>query len=460
MNLFRDLPRLSATLAAALLSSATLAQGARPADLVEVYAEALASNAALKASLAEVEIGNQALAASEGRLLPQIGLRGSYDYVSEQIEGDFFGVVAIDSEDDFTRGLLGVRLTQPLYHPELGIQRDQAELRQTQARLKLDEDEDKLLVGVAGAYFAVLGARDSVRFAEAEQEAVQRVLEQVTTRFSAGLVTEADYQAARAQQSLSAARLAEARGNQEAAFAVLDVVAGKPFRVLKALPEGMVLARPEPPDVKVWGERARAQNLTVLTARVDLEIARREREKAGGLRWPKVDLNGDAFFLDSGGGLSGDRQETEQRIGVALTLPLYSGGSVSAAIAAAEAGAARAQALLEAAEAAAERDARVAYLKAIAGVGRVPALKDAVEAARSAEAATGAGFEAGTRTDDEVLRALEKRYEVERDYSAARYQFMLDSLRLKQAAGNLAIADLSRFDRVLRAEPAIPASAR
>ncbi|MGQ0620906.1 MAG: TolC family outer membrane protein [Panacagrimonas sp.] len=441
----------------ALASMGAAAQtGSAPADLIEVYAEALKNNAPFQARLAEFEIISQGERVTHGRLLPQVGLRAGYDYIYEEIEGDYFGFPNVKSDADFGRALFGVGLTQALYRPDLWIEQDQAELRKTQGRFQLDSQEDTLLIAVASAYFAVLGSRDSARFAQAELAAVQRQLDQVRGRFDAGLATEADYQAAKAQQSLVAADLAEAQSRVEMAYAVLDTAAGKPFRNLKVLPEGMVLSRPDPPNVADWIERSKLQNLNVLAARSSLELAKMDYEKARKARWPKVNAAAAAYYLDSGGGVTGEREEVEERIGVQLDLPLYSGGSVTAAIALAEAGTARAQALLDAAVAAAGREAQIAYLDSMAGIARVPALKDGVAAARSAESAISAGFDAGTRTTSEVLEAVEKRFEVERDYAAARYKFMLDSLRLKQAAGNLANADLSQFDRLLRPASGTP----
>lgn len=459
MKLIRSMPRWR-RIAVGLLALASANAGAqgesRAADLIEVYAEALKNNAQFQARLAEFEMVAQGERVTHGRLLPQVGLKLGYDYIHEDIEGDYFGFPNVSSEADFGRALFGVGLTQALYRPDLWIEQDQSELRRTQGRFQLDAHEDSLLINVATAYFSVLGARDAERFSRAELAAVQRQLDQVRGRYDAGLATEADYQAAKAQQSLVAADLAEAQSRVEMAYAVLDTASGKVFRNLKVLPEGMVLSRPDPANVADWIERAKLQNLNVLAARSALELAKKDHEKARKLRWPKVNAAASAYYLDAGGGVTGEREEVEERVGVQVDMPLYSGGSVSAGIALAEAEVTRAQALLDAATAAAGREAQIAYLDAAAGIARVPALKDGVEAARSAESAVAAGFEAGTRTTGEVLESVEKRYEAERDYAAARYKFMIDSLRLKQAAGNLANADLSRFDRLLRPANAQP----
>lgn len=434
-----------------LVLSAVRAEDARPADLVRVYADALASNAAFQSRLAQVEAVDQVHLQAEGQLLPQVGLVGTYDYIDEQIEGRYFGRVDVDNQDSFERALVGVQLTQALYRPELVIARDQAELSRAQARFELEADENRLMIEVAEAYFGVLSAQDLKAFAQAEVQALQTQFDQVQTRTAAGLATQVDLSAARAQTAVAEAGAVQAAAGLEAAYATLDQVAGQVYRSFKLLPQGMVLARPDPATVAPWLERARAQNLDVLSARITLRIAELELEKARKRRWPQVDAAAGAFRLDNGGGLTGDREETESRIGVQVKLPLYAGGSIQAKIAEVEAKRASTEASLRAAVQSAERQARLAYLQASNGLALVPARRTSLEAAREAEAATTGGFEAGTLTTADMLRVIRARYEAEREYSAARYAFMLDSLRLKQAAGNLTSADLARFDRILRA---------
>lgn len=454
MKLFRMRPRGCAILGlmALLCVHATPVRSA--SSLIQVYADALAHNAVFRARIARVQSVEQLHLQAEGQLLPQVGVRGSYDYVDEEIDGRYFGIVDVDNHDSFDRWLVGVQLTQALYRPELVLARDQAELGTAHARFQLEADEGRLMLEVAEAYFGVLSAQDLSGFAQAEVEALQTQLEQVQTRTAAGLATQAERAAARAQHALASAGAVRAEAGLQEALAALDLVAGRAHRHLKALPDGMVLARPEPATVAPWLERARTQNLAVLGAQTTLRIAELELEKARKIRWPRVDAAAGAFHLDNGGGLTGDRSETESRIGVQVSLPLYAGGSLQAKIAQAEADRAAAEALFHAAQQSAEREARLAYLQVMNGIALVPARRTALDASREAEAATAGGFDAGTLGTTEVLRTIRERYEAERAYAEARYTFMLDSLRLKLAAGDLTNADLARFDRFLRAPAA------
>ena len=82
----------------------------------------------------------------------------------------------------------------------------------------------------------------------------------------------------------------------------------------------------------------------------------------------------------------------------------------------------------------------------VAGISRVSAFDKAVESAEVAAEATQAGFEVGTRTSVDVLLAVRVVYEAQRDYSRSRYDYLLDTLRLKQSAGMLSSDDLLQID--------------
>jgi outer membrane protein len=72
----------------------------------------------------------------------------------------------------------------------------------------------------------------------------------------------------------------------------------------------------------------------------------------------------------------------------------------------------------------------------------VQALTQAVRSARSAKEAIEAGFQVGTRTSVDVLDADREVFRSLRDHAVARYRYVLDVLRLKQAAGTLSEDDL------------------
>ncbi len=60
------------------------------------------------------------------------------------------------------------------------------------------------------------------------------------------------------------------------------------------------------------------------------------------------------------------------------------------------------------------------------------------------------GFQAGIHTSVDVLDASRDLYRTKRDYAQARYTYLLNLLKLKQAADTLAETDLAQVNGWLR----------
>ena len=96
-----------------------------------------------------------------------------------------------------------------------------------------------------------------------------------------------------------------------------------------------------------------------------------------------------------------------------------------------------------------ERQSRDAYLGVLAEESRVKALEQAVASSRTALEATQAGFDVGTRTIVDVLNSQFSLYAAITNYYQSRYDYILNALRLKQAAGTLQVQDLEEIDQWL-----------
>lgn len=98
---------------------------------------------------------------------------------------------------------------------------------------------------------------------------------------------------------------------------------------------------------------------------------------------------------------------------------------------------------LEKARRTAQRNTREAYLGVISGISQVNALKQAVISSETALTATEVGFEVGTRTAVDVVASQRATSKARRDYSNAKYNYILNTLKLKRSAGTLSPDDLN-----------------
>ena len=93
----------------------------------------------------------------------------------------------------------------------------------------------------------------------------------------------------------------------------------------------------------------------------------------------------------------------------------------------------------------------------LSDVARVAARKQSIKSSQSALDATEAGYEVGTRNIVDVLNSQNVLFSAERDYANSRYDFIINTLRLKENAGTLSPDDVGRLDSFLE-QPA-PATA-
>ena len=146
-----------------------------------------------------------------------------------------------------------------------------------------------------------------------------------------------------------------------------------------------------------------------------------------------------------------------------MNFPIYSGGAVNSSVHEAVYLHRAARERLEATARQTERETRDAYLGVLSELSRVQALRQALESSRTALQATEAGYEVGTRTAVDVLEARRRLAIAETDYARSRYDYVLNVIRLKRAAGTLQAEDITGLNQWLTttattAPPAQPAA--
>jgi outer membrane protein len=91
-----------------------------------------------------------------------------------------------------------------------------------------------------------------------------------------------------------------------------------------------------------------------------------------------------------------------------------------------------------------------------ANISTVVAFKQALKSSRTALKATEAGYEVGTRTAVDVLNSRQDVYRAERDYARSRYTYLLETLKLKKAAGILTEQDVVAINQLTTNSEPIP----
>jgi outer membrane protein len=451
-----------------------LAQAGHAETLLQIYEKSLQSDPRIREAEANRLAVMEGKPIARGALLPQAS--GRMNIANNAADGDtstFFGgfqsTRVVDSRDNDAQNWV-LELRQSVFRWDQWVTLSQAGKKSAQADADYQAAQQDLIVRVASAYFLVLAAEDTLASEQAAKESIGRQLEQAQKRFEVGLIAITDVQEAQAayDQALATEILAKRAlaNNWEALRTIIDEV---PPTLAKPS-EDIPLAAPAPEDVEAWVKTALQQNRSVISSQIGSQIAKDDVSLARTGHYPTADLvltrndtdnegfsrSCDSPTLPDGscpGNIvrtpTGTDLETDS-ISLQLSLPIFSGGQTSARVQQAVYRHRAARERLERTARETEQQTRDAYLGVISDISRVAALKQALESSRTALKASEAGYEVGTRTAVDVLDAKRKTYVAEALYLRSRYDYLINGLRLKQAAGTLTVDDLAQVDTLLR----------
>lgn len=415
------------------------------ADLVEVYQMAESSDPVYSQSVAAYEATLEAKPQARALLLPTVSLNANTATNDQDIStssGTSPGEVGFNSHG------YSLDISQPVFRYDRYLSLQQADSQIQQAQAELDAALQDLVIRVSERYFDALAAIDNLNFVQAEKTSLGRQLEQAKQRFEVGLIAITDVHEAQAGYDRSVANEILAENLIDNTREALREVTGNYLTDLAPLGETMPLVTPEPAVIEKWTQISQQQNLQVIAAKNQLETTRQEIKIQQSGHLPTLDIVANKGYSSSGGRFGGAQIHTTT-IGLELNVPLFEGGLVNSRTREAHSLYNQAFQRLEETYRAAQRQTREAYLGVISGISQVKALAQSVISSESALEATQAGFEVGTRTTVDVVASQRVLLQAKRDYARARYDYILNTLRLKSAAGTLTPEDLQEITRWL-----------
>jgi len=412
------------------------------ASLMDVYRQAVANDPTFQSyqfrTLVATEGKRQALAA----MLPTVVATAGYVYQNQDI-------VSTDNEvydagnSDFGTTTYAVTLTQPLFNWASYTGWKQAEIVRARSEMEYVLAGQELITRVADLYFQALAAKDRLDYSLVEQTAVEKHHELAQSRSDMGLIPITDLYDAKARLAATEAQTIDARNKLADALQALSEVTGAPVDDPMHLGPNVKLKGPEPASLDAWLSGAIEGNPAVELSRKAVEVAELEVKRQNAGHYPTLDLVGSFDNEDTEDSLFGGSSEVETyKVGVQLSVPLYQGGEVASKVRSARHEVSIARQELVKQTRSVERKTRSAFLGVDSSLKRVDALAQSVDANKLALEAKQEGFMSGLFASLSVLDAERDLALVSIDHAQARYDYILNSLRLKQAVGTLAENDL------------------
>ena len=410
-------------------------------DLLNAYRDALANDANFLAARSAVEAAREALPQARAGLLPVVAAstqRTYNDTVIRQRDPLTGRTFDLPPSNNYLAESGSISLRQPLYRKYNWANLSLAEAQVASAEAGFEKDRQDAGLRVAGAYFDVLLAQAQVRALQAQLEALAGQQKLAERAFAAGSGTRTDIDESRARALQAKAALVDASYILDNNRRTLAALVGKsPPALADVVPARLGLVPAEPLVLEHWLQQMEAANPELATLRRQVEMAQQdvERQRAG--HFPTLDLVAARQYGASETTNTINTRYFTNYVGAQLSVLIFNSGGVLAGVRQAEANLDKARHLLEAGRQRLSVDTQKFFYGVAQGVEKVQAFEAALQSAEEALRSIRKGAQAGTHTLVYVLNALQRVAESTRALAQARYEFLLNRMRLAAAAGQL-----------------------
>lgn len=418
-------------------------------DLLQIYHQAQSNDPTFQAAQYTLEAEEEKYPQARAGILPTVTLNATDNFTD--------ATSAFNGGAPINRGISAwtwtLQLTQPLMRPQNMAASNQSEALVEAAQADFSQAAQDLILRVAQAYFDVLVAQETIATAKAQLSAMQEQEAVAHRGFELGTASITDSDEARSKAELARSQLVAAQNDLEDKRAEIEKLTGVEPGTLDSLMPEVVTPRPEPDNASAWISQARENGPGVRAQRAAMQAADWGITKARAENIWTVDIVA-SYGTNYSSGSASLPTGYESRIkssmaGLQFSMPIFSGGLNSSHVREALANRDKTRAQLEEARRKAGADAKKAYAGIVNGMAQTEALQSAVKAGESSVKGNRAGYKLGIRINSDVLNAQQQLFASQRDLAKARYDTLLEGLKLKAAAGVLSESDVVTINKLL-----------
>jgi len=451
----------------------------RLSDLIQLYQEAAFSDPVLTAARFNYQASKELYWQGLALLLPQAnatpsGTRYYQHGVNTTTVSPNAGNSRVFDQKSYT-----VTLTQPLFNVAALEAFKQGDLNTKIADMRFFLAQQDLIIRVSQAYFDTLTSQDNVELYRNKKDLIKQQLEIAQAKFDAGLATIVDVNTAQAALDLANSQEIAAQADLIVKRGVLEQLVGRPVGPIKPLvkdakidgvlkdpyaknkdSKGIPIAdsvNPQLPPgqtLEDWINQAEASNFNVLAGQLSVSLAESTYRASQALNYPSLNFVGTSGYNTSNGTPNSytpsNTNVYNNTVALQMTIPLVSGGFNSSVIRQNAALVDQAKANYDNARRTAAQSTRTAFTGFYGGLASVKAFEAAERSTSSALESSKLGFQVGTLINLDVLISLDTVITTRSQLQQARYNTILNAIKLKAHAANLTDEDLIAINSLLR----------
>lgn len=417
--------------------------------LVELWRHVQQEEPRLGIVAARVEIANARLKASRAGLLPQVVAQGSYSRNSTERTQP---LPLVDNGTQFDGKRYGINLQQPLFDLSRwrSFQSEQALVEQS------GHETDRVVAELRGEllqrYLEAVAAEAALALARQEEETAVGQAEQTRALQSRQLAKVTDALLAEARVDALRARTVRAQADLEVARGSLATLTGLDSVRTLSLDGSRSLPALEGPESR-WQEAAAGQSAELKALQAAELRARRQVKQEQARRLPVLTLDGS--YQDSNvdyNNLYSPRTRAAS-VGISVSVPLFTSGTIGAAISEARAQHRIAELELDGAGRQLTQSVREAWQLASGLRAQAAAAQTAVESSQQTLTATERAYELNAATLAETLDARRDLFVARRDLVQVKLAYLHQWALLQRISSTLDDHAFGVIDSVIRVAP-------
>jgi len=429
----------------------------KPKDLMMIYQEALKNDALLSSARIQNKATKELIDQGISLFLPNINLNAGYDdnrnkrkILTSGIDNDLLSGKSADFESyDY-----GVTITQPIFNYANYSQYKQNIIQTNISDKQLILSQQELIFRVAKVYFEALMARDKINLFQSQKAEIQAQLSEAEVRFEMGLISITDINEAKTKAALI--NVEQINAIQELKIKKREIESITNSFPGKLKPLNHLITFIEIDNlVDEWIAMGLENNLELQIKNDEVLIADREIDIRKGNRYPRIDaIASRSRGWDKGGYPYGTTKNKGTRsfsdtIGLEINIPIYSGGYKSSRVREGELLKLKLKEDLKYLKRKVELKVRENYLNLQSNFSEIEAYQQALISSKTTLESNSLGFQVGLRNSIDVLIAQQVYFDVEKDMLEARYNYLMNLIRLKMSVGMLTRNDLDEINNYL-----------
>ncbi len=420
-------------------------------DVMEAYQRALSTDASWQASQIRYQVEQQNLGIAKGAILPVVGVNASINKQYQNQDQAQNSSIDIGGEQltfynsNTTTRQAAVSLRQPLFRMDAWQKYQQAKISQQLAELKLQSQQQDLMLNVAQKYFNVLRQESLLTVYQQEEQSLLAQFQMMNAKLNEGLVARMDVSEAQAQYQSAVAKRVSGEVQQQLALEELTQFTGRIETSLAKLSTDFQYQAPVPNNINDWVQIAERNNLDLNQSRVSYAVAQQQVKVDQADYYPQVEATASSAWSKQSPESIISSDGRVDKVGLELNWTPFNGVR-SAMIQKSRLEASAARTDVDTVQRQVQTEVKRAFLQVSTAYSQLTAYKVAMESAQLVADASQASYQEGLKTMVDVLLAQRNAFSARQDYVNAQYDYILNVLQLRASSGQLDENDLQQLN--------------